>query len=51
KFKATIKVADQGEEGIVEADSTDGSFMDELLTLMAEHRVWSRIPKIDKIPA
>ncbi|PQO10553.1 catalase, partial [Shigella flexneri] len=21
------------------------------LTLMAEHRVWSRIPKIDKIPA
>lgn len=51
KFKATIKVADQGEEGIVEADSADGSFMDELLTLMAAHRVWSRIPKIDKIPA
>ncbi|WP_420026717.1 hypothetical protein, partial [Escherichia coli] len=25
--------------------------MDELLTLMAAHRVWSRIPKIDKIPA
>ncbi|MBM0435535.1 catalase, partial [Escherichia coli] len=24
---------------------------DELLTLMAAHRVWSRIPKIDKIPA
>ncbi|WP_421639558.1 hypothetical protein, partial [Escherichia coli] len=23
----------------------------ELLTLMAAHRVWSRIPKIDKIPA
>ncbi|MGD2531063.1 hypothetical protein, partial [Escherichia coli] len=22
-----------------------------LLTLMAAHRVWSRIPKIDKIPA
>lgn len=51
KFKATIKIADQGEEGIVEADSADGSFMDELLTLMAAHRVWSRIPKIDKIPA
>lgn len=51
KFKATIKVADQGEEGIVEADSADGSFMDELLTLMAAHRMWSRIPKIDKIPA
>ncbi|XPE61732.1 hypothetical protein ACNKHT_09425 [Shigella flexneri] len=39
EFKATIKVADQGEEGIVEADSADGSFMDELLTLMAAHRV------------
>ena len=51
KFKATIKVADQGEEGIAEADSADGSFMDELLTLMTAHRVWSRIPKIDKIPA
>ncbi len=51
KFKATIKVADQGKEGIAEADSADGSFMDELLTLMTAHRVWSRIPKIDKIPA
>ncbi len=51
KFKATIKVADQGEEGIAEADCASGSFMDELLTLMTAHRVWSRIPKIDKIPA
>ncbi len=50
-LKRQIKVADQGEEGIVEADSADGSFMDELLTLMAAHRMWSRIPKIDKIPA
>ncbi|MFP1558967.1 hypothetical protein ACLB1T_29065 [Escherichia coli] len=48
---ATIKVADQGEEGIVEADSADGRYADQLLTLMAAHRVWSRIPKIDKIPA
>lgn len=38
-------------KGIAEADSADGSFMDELLTLMTAHRVWSRIPKIDKIPA
>ena len=51
QFKALLKVADKGEEGIVEGDNASNTFMDELLELMAAHRVWSRSSKIAAIPA
>lgn len=51
QFKALLKVADQGEEGIVEGDSADSAFTDQLLNLLAAHRVWSRSNKIAAIPA
>ncbi|SUX74075.1 catalase HPII [Citrobacter freundii] len=51
QFKATLNIKNEGEEGVVEADSADAQFMDTLLTLMTAHRVWSRAGKIDTIPA
>ena len=51
QFKATLNIKNEGEEGVVEADSVDAQFMDTLLTLMTAHRVWSRAGKIDTIPA
>lgn len=51
QFKALLKVADQGEEGIVEGDCADSAFTDQLLNLLAAHRVWSRSNKIAAIPA
>jgi len=51
QFKTLLNVDDQGEDGIVEADSASAIFIDDFITHLAAHRVWSRIPKIDKIPA
>ncbi|MGY5957367.1 catalase HPII [Kosakonia sp. BK9b] len=51
QFKALLNVDAQGEEGIIEADSASPTFVDEVLTALAAHRVWSRISKIDAIPA
>ena len=51
QFKAQLKVADQGEDGIVEGDNVDDAFMTKLFDLLAAHRVWSRSSKIDHIPA
>ncbi|MBL5929059.1 catalase HPII [Lelliottia amnigena] len=51
KFKSLLKVADKGEEGIVEGDGADDQFMDQLFDQMAAHRVWSRSSKIASIPA
>ncbi|WP_333849997.1 catalase HPII [Leclercia sp.] len=51
QFKPLLKVADQGEEGIIEGDTAAGAFMDELVLQMAAHRVWSRRSKIASIPA
>lgn len=51
QFKAQLKVADQGEDGIVEGDNVDDAFMTKLFDLLAAHRVWSRSSKIDRIPA
>ena len=51
QFKATLNIKNEGEEGVVEADSADAQFMDTLLTLMTAHRVWSRAGKIETIPA
>lgn len=51
QFKSLLKVADKGEEGIVEGDKAAGPFMDQLFGLMAAHRVWSRSAKISAIPA
>ncbi|EQC0988041.1 catalase HPII [Enterobacter asburiae] len=51
RFKAQLKVADQGEDGIVEGDNVDDAFMTKLFDLLAAHRVWSRSSKIDQIPA
>ena len=51
QFKAQLKVADQGEDGIVEGDNVDDAFMTKLFDLLAAHRVWSRSSKIDQIPA
>jgi len=51
QFKQTLKVDDQGEAGIVEADDASGTFVDDFLTQLAAHRVWSRGSKISAIPA
>lgn len=51
QFKALLKVAAQGEEGIVEGDNVDDAFTTKLFELLAAHRVWSRSSKIDRIPA
>ena len=51
QFKAQLKVADQGEDGIVEGDNVNDAFMTKLFDLLAVHRVWSRSSKIDQIPA
>lgn len=51
QFKAVLNIANQGEEGVVEADNADAQFMDTLFALMAEHRVWSRAGKTGAIPA
>ena len=51
QFKAPLKVAEQGEDGIVEGDNVDDAFMTKLFDLLAAHRVWSRSSKIDQIPA
>ncbi|KAA1146312.1 catalase HPII [Citrobacter portucalensis] len=51
QFKVTLNIKNEGEEGVVEADSADAQFMDTLLTLMTAHRVWSRAGKIETIPA
>ena len=51
QFKAQLKVADQGEDGIVEGDNVDDAFMTKLFDLLAAHRVWSRSSKVDQIPA
>jgi len=51
QFKSLLKVADKGEEGIVEGDKVAGPFMDQLFELLAAHRVWSRSSKIAQIPA
>lgn len=51
RFKPQLKVADQGEDGIVEGDNVDDAFMTKLFDLLAAHRVWSRSSKIDQIPA
>lgn len=49
--KAPLQIASQGEEGVIETDFIDSQAMDELITLMAAHRVWSRSAKIAAIPA
>lgn len=51
KFKAKLGIDDQGEEGVVEANTTAGNFMDEFLTLLAAHRIWARSNKVAHIPA
>lgn len=51
QFKALLKVAEQGEEGIVEGDKVGAPLMNQLFELMAAHRVWSRSAKISAIPA
>ncbi|WES70274.1 catalase HPII [Superficieibacter sp. HKU1] len=51
EFKATLNVDDQGEEGIIEADTISAATVKELITLLAAHRVWSRSSKIASIPA
>lgn len=51
QFKALLKVAAQGEEGIVEDDNVDDAFTTKMFELLAAHRVWSRSSKIDRIPA
>ncbi|WP_227135739.1 catalase HPII [Kosakonia radicincitans] len=51
QFKALLGVDAQGEDGIVEADSASSILVDDFLTHLAAHRVWSRIGNIDSIPA
>ena len=51
RFKAQLNIDSQGEEGVVEGGDADNRFMDELFTLMAAHRVWSRTAKIPTVAA
>lgn len=48
QFKALLGVDAQGEDGIVEADSASSILVDDFLTHLAAHRVWSRIGKIGR---
>ncbi|MFJ5158322.1 catalase HPII [Pantoea sp. NPDC088449] len=46
RFKAQFNVQDsETEEGLVEAAKAEGTLMDDFLTVMASHRVWSRSKK------
>ncbi|MFG6655589.1 catalase HPII [Scandinavium sp. M-37] len=51
KLKAVINVGDKGEEGVAESDTVTKKSVDDFLTLLAGHRVWSREAKIATIPA
>ncbi len=51
KFKGLLNVDSQGEEGIVEGDTIAKSSVEDLLRLVAAHRVWSRAGKTAAIPA
>ncbi len=51
QFAADLQVDALGEEGVVVADDASDSVTDTLISLLAAHRVWSRIAKIDAIPA
>ncbi|CAH6635994.1 catalase HPII [Pseudocitrobacter vendiensis] len=51
QFKGLLNVDSQGEEGMVEGDAITKSTVDDLLGLVAAHRVWSRAGKTAAIPA
>jgi len=51
QFKTTLQVDSQGEEGIVEGDTITSQVVDDFLTLLSGHRVWSRAGKTASIPA
>ncbi|WP_407732670.1 catalase HPII [Pseudocitrobacter faecalis] len=51
QFKGLLNVDSQGEEGIVEGDAIAKSTVEDLLSLIAAHRVWSRAGKTAAIPA
>ena len=51
QFKGLLNVDSQGEEGIVEGDTIAKSTVEDLLGLVAAHRVWSRAVKTAAIPA
>lgn len=51
QFKGLLNVDSQGEEGIVEGDTIAKSTVEDLLGLVAAHRVWSRAGKTAAIPA
>lgn len=51
QFKGLLNVDSQGEEGIVEGDTIAKSTVEDLLRLVAAHRVWSRAGKTAAIPA
>lgn len=51
QFKGLLNVGSQGEEGIVEGDEIAKSTVEDLLGLVAAHRVWSRAGKTAAIPA
>ncbi|KAA1046834.1 catalase HPII [Pseudocitrobacter sp. 73] len=51
QFKGLLNVDSQGEEGIVEGDTIAKSTVEDLLSLSAAHRVWSRAGKTAAIPA
>ena len=51
QFKGLLNVDNQGEEGMVEGDAITKATVDDLLGLVAAHRVWSRAGKTAAIPA
>jgi catalase len=51
QFKGVIHVNPQGEEGIIEGDIASTALVEDFIEQLSAHRVWSRISKIDNVPA
>ncbi|NDJ57285.1 catalase HPII [Enterobacteriaceae bacterium 4M9] len=51
QFHQKLTADSATDAGLIEADNTQGSFMDEFLQQLAAHRVWAREGKINSVPA
>jgi catalase len=51
RFKQPLGLLDKREEGICEGSAAQGGLMQDFLDQLKLHRVWSRITKIDAVPA
>lgn len=51
QFRTTLNIDSQGEEGVIEEDAISARAVDDFVSLIAAHRVWSRAAKTAAIPA